>query len=410
MNSAGRLERELTAWFADTAMQRPLDYRDDILWLTAHTSQRSRWTSLERWLPVSVVTFPRRRFAPFPWRTFGLVASLVLLLIAVAWYAGSRPRLPAPFGLAGNGLVAYAQNGDIYTVDPMTGVRQAITTGREQDREPRFSLDGTRLAFMRTSGQAEVLAIVDLRRLDQGVVTTDPVSDVDGDTVGWSHDGRSISVGGRVDGAPGLFVVDAHDGSLTRLNVPFLGLDVHWRPPDGRELMFLGGAINAPRLLSVRIDDGTVTELVAPVEPGGGLRPSGWTPDGNHILYTIEDAEGVAPRTHVVDVRTGGAVVLDVGYAHVSNGGDRILALDDVGGQMCVADIRGGPCAPIGRPDQAYLGYNAYSVTWAPNDEWILVRPGTDKGGTVVVDPDGSATDQPSWLADGGESWQRVAP
>jgi Tol biopolymer transport system component len=406
MSTADRLERELTAWFVDTAAQRPPDYRDDIFWLTEHTSQRSRWTSLERWLPVNVVTFPRRRFAPFPWRTFGLVASLVLLVTAVAWYVGSRPRLPAPFGLAANGLVAYAQNGDIFTVDPMTGARQAITSGRDEDREPRFSLDGTRIAFIRASGETDILAIVDLDRLDQGVVTTEALGGVDTDTVAWSQGGRWLSVAG----ARGLFIVDAKDGRLTRLNVPFLGHDVHWRPPDGRELMFLGGPSNAPGLLSVRIDDGAVTQLVGPVEPGGVLRPSGWTPDGNHILYTSEEAEGGPPRTHVVDVSTGEEVVLDVGYAHVSNRGDRILALAASGTQMCVADIRGGPCAPIGRPEQAYLGYNAYGVTWAPDDEWVLVRPDADLGSGVIVDPDGSATDQPSWLADGGESWQRVAP
>ena len=54
-----------------------------------------------------------------------------------------RSRLPPPFGLAANGLVAYADRGDIVAVDPISGVRMPITSGPATDVEPRWSLDGT---------------------------------------------------------------------------------------------------------------------------------------------------------------------------------------------------------------------------------------------------------------------------
>ena len=57
--------------------------------------------------------------------------------------------MPQPFGRAANGLVAYAAAGDIYTVDPVTGVSTAIITGPETDVNPRWSRDGTHIAFER---------------------------------------------------------------------------------------------------------------------------------------------------------------------------------------------------------------------------------------------------------------------
>jgi hypothetical protein len=62
----------------------------------------------------------------FPGKPFGPphligVISLAILAIAAVLVAGSRRRVPAPFGPAANGVVAYAKNGVIYTADPVTG-------------------------------------------------------------------------------------------------------------------------------------------------------------------------------------------------------------------------------------------------------------------------------------------------
>ena len=94
------LERELTAWFIATAMPRTPDYTNDIVRLTASLPQR-RWTSPERWLPMSVVEFRRRKVPPFPWRTVAVLVALFALLVAsLVLYAGSQEQLPPAFGLA----------------------------------------------------------------------------------------------------------------------------------------------------------------------------------------------------------------------------------------------------------------------------------------------------------------------
>ena len=76
--------------------------------------------------------------------------------VAVAALLGYQPRgariggpgpqpvnLPPPSGPAGNGLVAYESEGDIYVGDPTTGETTAIVAGPNRDMRPVFSPDGT---------------------------------------------------------------------------------------------------------------------------------------------------------------------------------------------------------------------------------------------------------------------------
>ena len=417
MNRPDALERELTAWFIDTAMPRTPDYTTDIVQLTATARQRPRWTFPERWFPMSVVAFERRNLAPFPWRMVGLVALLAVLLAAVAIVVGSQPRLPPPFGLAGNGLVAYAQDGDILTVDPGTGARKWITSGNEEDYGPRWSLDGTRLAFLRNyaivpvnqldaQGAEHIDLVVIVDRQGDVIAKSRPIPGIDPDAVAWSPDGRSIAVGAR--GA--IHLVDAADGTVRQSAVGYTGLDFYWRPGDTREILFSGGASNGGGLVVADVDDPAGSTLIVGASTGVELRPNGWTADGRRAVYTRYDGDVEKLSVRVLDVATGAETILEAGFAHVSNDGTRLLAIDPTG-KPCVASIDGGPCIAIGEADQAYTGLQATGAYWAPNDEWVMVRVpdvGRDRG--VLLDPSGGTNEQPEWLSADAESWQRVAP
>ena len=146
-----RFERQLPELLTELAAPRTPDYFDDLLGQTAATRQRPAWTFLERWLPmVDIARQPDphaagpaaddRSWAPAHRPDPGHRRGAVI---------GSRRNVPAPFGPARNGLVAYAQDGDIYTADPVTGKAVAIVTGPETDLGPVCSLDGTRIAFER---------------------------------------------------------------------------------------------------------------------------------------------------------------------------------------------------------------------------------------------------------------------
>jgi Tol biopolymer transport system component len=383
-------------------------FRDDVLQQTAQLRQRPRWSFLERWLPVTVVRFRRRRtFPPVPWRTIGVLAALALLLAAVAVYVGSQQqRLPPPFGLAGSGHVAYAQNGDIFTVDPTTGLRREITSGPEIDQEPRWSLDGTRLAFLRGTELGTSIVIVDATT-GETISATGSRASTDSDSIAWSPDGRMITLDG---GNGALILADVATGSTTQLDVPYAFLDVYWRPGDERQLLFLGGPYpDAPdiALYVVDVDDPVSLQRIVGLPPGAGvLRPNGWADGGRKVVYTAGPND-YPLRTHVHDLPTGNEVIIDAAFAHVSNDGQRIVALDDLA-RPCVASVDGGPCRPIGTRDQAFDGGHAAGVTWSPDDTWIVTR-GPDSGQAFLLDPDGQITDQPSWIDDGAISWQRVA-
>ena len=119
--STDRFERALPDLLEQLAPRAVPDYRDDIVRQTARIRQRPAWIFPERWLPVSVITSRALTAPPIRWRIVGLVALLLLALaVSLAIVAGSQRHVPAPFGPAANGVVAYEAGGDIFTADPAT--------------------------------------------------------------------------------------------------------------------------------------------------------------------------------------------------------------------------------------------------------------------------------------------------
>ena len=147
MTASDRFDLRVAELFDDVAPPTYPDYFDDVLASATARRQRPAWTFPERWIPVSAVA---RRIAPapsIPWRTVGLVALLVLVLVTVAIGVGSQRRVPAPFGPAGNGVIAYARDGDIYTRPTVDGPERLIIGGPEVAVAPFFSLDGTKVTY-----------------------------------------------------------------------------------------------------------------------------------------------------------------------------------------------------------------------------------------------------------------------
>ena len=116
-------------------------------------------------------------------------------------------------------------------------------------------------------------------------------------------------------------------------------------------------------------------------------------------------------RTYIVDVATGETTLVDVAFGRLSNDGRRIAGLQRTGTRIwiCVADIAGGPCDRIGQeaqaPDPTYFG----GLQWSPDDEWIVTHPANGDP-VALLDPDGGRVIEPSWPAEGLDSWQRAAP
>jgi Tol biopolymer transport system component len=404
MNTTSRLEAELTAFLYDSAASGVPDYTESILARTAGVRQRPRWSLPAAWIPQPAT----RAWAPVravPWRSVAILALMLVLLVASAVYVGNRSALPAPFGRAGNGLVAFSQNGNIYTADPATGTVREIVVGPENDHDPRWSLDGTRLLFLRATERGDV-PVVTAADGSGPVVSTGALVGYDPDGMAWSPDGRSVAFVADYGTSRAIYLLDTERGDLTRLDVDYLALEVFWRPPDGRELMFLGGTVLQARLFLFSFDDGSVRPLPVAAAREETLRPGGWTPDGRHFVVHEFAERGTATR--VIDASTGSERVVDVAFGHVSNDGTRLVGLR-VDGSVCVSSIEGGACRTVGGTSSAPEGAHREGLLWSPDDRWIVSRPATG-GRPVLLDPEGRTTEQPSWLSDGIETWQRQAP
>ena len=77
----------------------------------------------------------RPSFAPaLPWRTIGIALLLLALLVAgaIISFGLRQDPLPAPFGPAANGLIAYPADGDIYTRNLETGEERLVISANDQ--------------------------------------------------------------------------------------------------------------------------------------------------------------------------------------------------------------------------------------------------------------------------------------
>ena len=130
MSHDDELGRELSTWFAQTAMPGVPAYVEELIGATRSAGQRRRWAMLRGRLPSGSGAAVGGTLGVVPWRTIGLVALLVLALAAMfgVWVASERRVLPPPYGPVRNGLLAYS-DGDIHVVDPDTGRRATIVTG-----------------------------------------------------------------------------------------------------------------------------------------------------------------------------------------------------------------------------------------------------------------------------------------
>jgi dipeptidyl aminopeptidase/acylaminoacyl peptidase len=214
---------------------------------------------------------------------------------------------------------------NLWTVPTKGGEPRALTAGAWRDWEPRWSADGTKVAYLSDrAGKPQIfVSPVNAQGAEGGPahqvtqLGTTPLS------LTWSPDGNSIAFTARVESPPGvgawapreilpwlrqgpatrekLFLIPLAGGTVRAL--PVGELEVHGEPawmPDGQSLLIAASAppdaaraLEGSEIFSVRVADGAVKQITRHAGPDEQPVPS---PDGSRIAWIAREAK---PQSYV---------------------------------------------------------------------------------------------------------------
>lgn len=368
-------------------------------------------------------------------RAVPYLALLALLLIGVIIalaVAGGQKRLPTPFGLAANGLVAFESEGDILVANADGSGRGPLVANPGAQWSPIFSRRGDRIAYWSAPslGDPGSLFVAEAdgsgARLMTGVQTFLVADGLP--AVTWSPDDRRLAFSSD---AGDLYVVNADGSDLHKVGAPtHQRLGPVWSP-DGTLIAYTGQPLGDPYTTTsswVITPDGSVDREVIPAEGGfeiANVNPS-WSSDGRSLLvHTGGWSEGADTDISIAqrDAADGWAHRAIVGgrmsdyHPSWSNSGKQFSFIRVVEGsnpeklELMVADADGSRVRSVSPVE---IGFAAQC--WSPDDRFIRVAAPGDTAADrtfLLVPLDGTPVLEipaPGEASKGTCQMQRLAP
>ena len=433
MSANDRFEHRLPVILDSLAPTRAPEYFDDILGQVDRTRQRPGWTFPERWLFVSAIT-NRLAVAPrIPMRpAIAALLLIVVLVVGALLIAGSRQRVPAPFGPAVNGQVVFIDETGVIRAGDLVSGTSSIIAGGSGNRLPIMSPDGTRLAYLSVND----LVIVDPQGRDPVTVASDGL--LGAIYLGWMPDSRRVIVGLSTGK---LVAYDVAAGAkpspvLDSANVGGLHNDLAdlFRPPVGDEVLELGSGPRGYGLYRRPLDGGeqiAVLTTETTSVPFSNLAGPQWSPDGQQIVFTLRPPENLhLGRAYVVNVDGSGLrrlskfesqnATVDEEHLAWSPDGTRVAfgkwLSDPISGDpgvrpVTIVDVASGEEHEVGLINPN--GYHGWA--WSPDGRSIIEVPaapaaGEDADQVIVIDVETGEIRRPGWTSGSAATWQRMAP
>ena len=234
-------------------------------------------------------------------------------IAAAAWSAdGERLAVEVVHGyFTQPGDYCCDHNSDLYVVDrasPLDSPWRALTTDG-LSKSPRWSPDGTRIAFLRQD--ALFAERNDVYTVDAGGGAPVRVTRIPGwySSPSWSPDGRRLAFSAYLDGYghSQMFTVNSDGSGLTGLLTGASAYDPSWSP-DGSRIAYAGFRVLGPGSyqsdLNVVDADGRNERRV--VSLGSYVSAPAWSPDGRQILFASD------PGLHLVNADGSGLLQVTI--------------------------------------------------------------------------------------------------
>lgn len=196
--------------------------------------------------------------------------------------------------------LAFTLRGDIWLMPAAGGKGRQLTKGPDNDQWPRFSPDGSKIAYFSNKNKNNDIFMLDLKTGKTEQITK---SDKNDHFHNWSPDGKSLVFCSERSGNRDIWIIDLESKQKTQVTRHKAGDDDPSFSPDGQYIAFDSARAGTQAIYICR-KDGSDVRRVTP--QSGFLQVPNFSPDGKHLVYEeFSPTNGQSGGLFVISVNGG---------------------------------------------------------------------------------------------------------